>query len=313
MLDVLIIGGGPAGLSVATGLARQLYTAVVFDSGVYRNALTKHMHNFPTWDHRDPADFRAKARSDLLARYSTVSFEETQIKSVRKTPNGSFKATDSQGRVWTGRKLVLASGVKDIYPDIDGYENVWTKGVYHCLFCDGYEDRGAASAGVLAVGDVANVYGALHLARMARRLADTVTIYTDGAEELSEQIALLLNNDSLKVDRRELARLEKGNATRSEVVVHFKDGSSKSEGLLVHKPKSELNGPFAPQLLLELTEQGVIKTTQPFYESSVKGVFAVGDCASPMPAVSNAVAQGAFAAGGLVSQLQSEPVPVDDE
>jgi thioredoxin reductase len=54
--DVLIIGGGPAGLAVATGLARQLYTAVVFDSGVYRNARTQHMHNVPTWDHRNPAD-----------------------------------------------------------------------------------------------------------------------------------------------------------------------------------------------------------------------------------------------------------------
>ncbi|KAI0456047.1 hypothetical protein F5B21DRAFT_169597 [Xylaria acuta] len=156
LLDVLIIGGGPAGLAVATGLARQLYSAVVFDSGVYRNALTKHMHNVPTWDHRDPAEFRAKAVADLKARYSTVWFESAKIESVRQTPKGHFQATDSQSRVWTGRKLVLATGARDVAPDIAGYEDCWARGVYHCLFCHGYEDRGVESAGVLAIGEVGN-------------------------------------------------------------------------------------------------------------------------------------------------------------
>lgn len=132
-LDVLIIGGGPAGLSVATGLARQLYTAVVFDSGVYRNSLTKHMHNVATWDHRDPAEFRATARDDILRRYSTIQFENTTIQSVRKTPEGQFEATDAQGQVWTGRKLMLATGVRDVYPDIDGYADCWAKGM--CVHC----------------------------------------------------------------------------------------------------------------------------------------------------------------------------------
>ena len=76
----------------------------------------------------------------------------------------------------------------------------------------------------------------------------------------------------------------------------------------MHKPKNQLNGPFVEQLSLEMTEMGVIKTSPPFYETSVAGVFAVGDCASPMPAVVNAVAMGAFAAGGLVGQLGAEPV-----
>jgi thioredoxin reductase len=129
-VDVLIIGGGPAGLAVATGLARQLYTAVVFDSGVYRNARTKHMHNVPTWDHRDPADFRAKARSDLLARYETIRFEETKIELIQRTETGRFEATDTNGKKWTGKKLALASGMIDIYPEIPGYDDVWGRGVY---------------------------------------------------------------------------------------------------------------------------------------------------------------------------------------
>jgi gliotoxin/aspirochlorine biosynthesis thioredoxin reductase len=125
LFDVLIVGGGPGGLSVATGLARQLYTAVVFDSGVYRNARAQHMHNFATWDHRSPAEFRAKAREDLLARYDTIRFVNTRIDGVAKTTKGLFRATDSTGKVWEGRKLVLATGVRDIPPEIEGYEDCW--------------------------------------------------------------------------------------------------------------------------------------------------------------------------------------------
>ncbi|UKZ72375.1 hypothetical protein TrVFT333_000004 [Trichoderma virens FT-333] len=308
LLDVLIIGGGPGGLAAATGLARQLYTAVVFDSGVYRNAPTKHMHNVPTWDHRDPADFRAKARSDVLARYDTIKFEKTTIESVRRRDDGRFEAKDINGTVWAGKKIVLASGMRDIFPDIPGYAEAWGRGVYHCLFCDGYEDRGASSAGVLAIGDVANVSPALNLARMAKRLAEKVVIYTNGATELMDQIVAALGSDPvITFDNRRVVRLEKVDEDRSETIVYFDDGSSVSQGFLVHKPKTEVNGPFAKQLSLEMTETGAIKTNLPFYETSVNGVFAVGDCASSMPAVVNALAMGAFAAGGLAAQLGAEP------
>lgn len=128
-LDVLIIGGGPAGLSAATGLARQLYTAVVFDSGVYRNHLAHAMHNVLTWDHQSPAAFRKKGRDDLLKRYTTISFQDTEVKSVAKTTSGLFEARDAEGKSWLGRKLVIATGVKDVYPDIDGYGECWAKGM----------------------------------------------------------------------------------------------------------------------------------------------------------------------------------------
>ena len=77
----------------------------------------------------------------------------------------------------------------------------------------------------------------------------------------------------------------------------------------VNKPKCQVNGPFVSQLGIELAETGAIKVTQPTCETNVKGVFAVGDCASPIPAVVNAMAMGTFAAGAMVGQLQSEPVP----
>jgi thioredoxin reductase len=131
LYDCLIIGAGPAGLSTAAGLARLQHTSLVFDSGVYRNAKAKHMHNVLGWDHADPAEYRAKARQDLLSRYgNVVSFQHAAIQQVRKLDSGRFEAVDSSGNVYTGKKLCLATGVRDIMPDIPGYADCWTKGMY---------------------------------------------------------------------------------------------------------------------------------------------------------------------------------------
>ncbi|EGP87381.1 uncharacterized protein MYCGRDRAFT_41898 [Zymoseptoria tritici IPO323] len=305
LIDVLIVGGGPAGLAVATGLARQPYTAVVFESGVYRNARTNHMHNVVTWDHRDPADFRAKARADLWARYDTIRIEDAKIENIRWNGDGRFEAIDGKGNVWTGKKVALAVGMEDVYPDIPGYDDVWARGVYHCLFCDGYEDRGVESVGILALGVLGKLQPAVHTARMAKRLTSSVTIYTDGDAELESQIRNVLGEDSVfEMDNRKVTRLEKVKGKASEVIVHVQDGSKVMHGFMVIDPTSRLTDP-SPRSM-ELADTAVIKTSSPWYETSVPGVFAVGDCASPVPAVPNAMSMGAFAAAGLARQLGAE-------
>jgi thioredoxin reductase len=129
LLDAIILGAGPAGLSVATGLARQLHTAVVFNTGTFRNSKAKHMHNVVGWDHRNAGDLRAAARRDLLVRYSTIQFQDIGIDRIQKLSTGTFEATDATGKIWRGRKVVMATGVKDVYPNIDGYSDCWADGM----------------------------------------------------------------------------------------------------------------------------------------------------------------------------------------
>ena len=184
---------------------------------------------------------------------------------------------------------------------------------FHCLFCHGYEERGGSSAGVFAIDDCAPAPLAVHLARFALRLADNATIYTNGDESVAKGIKEVLakagaetrSKNNIFVDERKIAKLVKG-TKNAEVEVFLADGAKKTEGFIAHKPKGVLNGPFVEQLNLETTPQGGIKVNAPFKETSVSGVFAVGDCGTPMQAVPIALSMGGMAGAGVASSLGGE-------
>ncbi|KAJ5618160.1 hypothetical protein N7537_003274 [Penicillium hordei] len=197
-------------------------------------------------------------------------------------------------------------------------------GRFHCLFCRGFEEQGCKAAGVLAIGDMANTMAAMHVARMARRFATTVTILRTARKKSprhSRKQATIralrsivdlshgwsrdrahqmwtLNSRMVPIERRDSSCVSLETQLQSMV--------ADPDHLQAHKPKTQINGPFANQLGLHLTSDGNIKTTEPFYSTSVPGVFAAGDCAVPMKAVATAISSGTFVAGGLAGQLQAE-------
>ncbi|KAL8413250.1 hypothetical protein RB594_004757 [Gaeumannomyces avenae] len=306
MYDVLIIGAGPAGLSAATALARLAFRVVVFDSGSYRNELSERVHAVPGWDNRSPKEFREAAREPILAYYDTIRLEDAKIERVERAPSGGFfVAIDSHDRKWEGKKLVLACGVQDILPDIEGYAECWVKGIFHCLACSGLERLGCDSAGVLAVGDLAAEKLAIHVAKSASRLTRSVTIYTHGNGELTEALSKLLAGSEIQVEGRRITRFVKL-PTESQVGVSLEGGTEKIEHFLVHKPTTEVKGPLAAQLGMELTSDGDVKAGEPTYVTSVPGAFAAGDCAGPAKSVVMAMASGAIAAGGAAMELLHE-------
>ncbi|KAE8132442.1 hypothetical protein BDV38DRAFT_297025 [Aspergillus pseudotamarii] len=306
VVDVLIAGGGPAGLTAALTLARQLHTVIIFDNKDYRNTNVSYMHMIPTWDYRNPTEFRSKARDEILNYYNTVKIEEVDLKIAEKSSDGLFQLIDTNHKVWKGRKLIITTGSENIIPDIPGYAEAWGQRIYHCLFCKGYEDRYTDSAGVLAIQSAGNISMVIHQTESASQLAKKVTIYTNGAEELGAQIILALTDKDKSCIMVNNTPIKQLTYTRSLIYLELADGTTKEETFLVHNPDTTVKGPLAAQLGLELTPMGDINAAPPLFQTSIRGVFAAGDCVTPYKVIAGAISSGCNAAVAASAQLLAE-------
>ncbi|KAI1381677.1 FAD/NAD(P)-binding domain-containing protein [Hypoxylon crocopeplum] len=306
LVDVLIIGGGPAGLTSAVTLARNVHTAIVFDSNSYRNERAAHFHMLPTWDGKNPIVFREAARVNTLENYETIFYEDVKVEKAKENDDGLFELTDENGKIWKGRGLVLATGIVDVPLDIPGFDECWGRSIYHCLFCHGYEQRGSESSGVLAINDVAPIPIALHVSRNAAQFTKHVTIYTNGdTSKIDAFQAEIGPTAPFTVDSRRITKFVLG-PDQLGIKIHFEDGTTKDEAFLGHKPVSKLKSDFlAKQLGLEITPKGDLKVSPPFGETSLKGCFAAGDNSSSLKTIPLAVNGGANSAAGVASHVQS--------
>ncbi|KAF4546529.1 Pyridine nucleotide-disulfide oxidoreductase class-2 [Lasiodiplodia theobromae] len=311
-VDVLIVG---AGLSAALALARARRSTVVFDSGVFRNKPAKRLHNLLTWDHQDPANLRAAARKELLeGRYNTTQWVSKVVTSLSKQSDGKFKAVDASGAEWFGDRLVLAMGVKDMFPDIPGFAECWGKSIHHCMFCHGFEETGAASAGVLATDLLSNKEMCVMLASMARQFVGSIVIYTNGSEEVAAEVQSVLPSTALNytIDTRKTSKVAPVRAEDEEgsvggITLYFPDDDSTTHAFLAYHPRTSANVGGFEELGLELSPSGgEIKTSGPFQETNVPGCYAVGDVGNPMKALVMAMAAGSVMGPAIVHSLIKE-------
>ncbi|RYC64459.1 hypothetical protein CHU98_g1749 [Xylaria longipes] len=266
-IDVAIIGGGPAGLTAAATLARQLHTA-------------------------NPQEFHSSTKSDIISRYSSIRFVDIAVAKIEKKSDAHFTLLDADGKEWTFRKVILAVGSSDTYPDIEGYAELWTKRI------------GASSSGVLGVFPIVIPALVIHMAENAAQLSDTVTLYTHGNEELTAQLQPVANS-KFKIEARQIKRLVDNPNTGSVTVEHV-DGTQKEEKFLVHNPLTSVQGPFVAQLGITLTPMGDINADAPAHQTSVRGGFAAGDCITPYKVIPGAISSGCNAAVAASTQLQAE-------
>lgn len=127
-------------MSALSGLARVRRKALLIDSGEYRNLLTRHAHDIIGSDGVTPAYFRANAR-EQISLYPTVSMKNGTVTDIQQVNSSCFSATDADGNQYTSRKVVLATGLKDVLPSTPGIDENWARGIYWCPWCDGYEHR----------------------------------------------------------------------------------------------------------------------------------------------------------------------------
>jgi thioredoxin reductase len=286
--DALIIGGGPAGLSAALALGRVCRTALVLDSGIYRNEGVTAMHTVLSRDGTRPADFR-NISIEQIKKYPTIHFEKKHVISinpckVEPTYQG-FEAIDNENNTIRARKLVMATGTEDIMPDVPGYRENWPEHIYQCLFCDGFEQK-EYPGGIFTFPDASYT----HLALTAIHMNPDITIYSNGpvSHDAAVQRALAtVLARGVKLDiRRVKAFVNNGPGPERGITVQFQDGSDVTLGMLVHKPAMRNRA----QLLLDQLGLATNKVngeiiTGSTGETSVPGCFAAGDTAEVMKQV----------------------------
>jgi thioredoxin reductase len=179
--DAVIVGAGPAGLSAALILGRCRRRVLVCDAGRPRNAVSHALHGYLTRDGIHPAELRRVGR-DELRRYPTVEVRDVEVVDGKCETHG-FALTFSDGTTISCRKLLLATGVVDVLPQIEGFQAFYGRSVFHCPYCDGWEVRDQPLA----------IYGSgEHGTGLALELtawsADLV-LCTDGATALAGQYA----------------------------------------------------------------------------------------------------------------------------
>jgi thioredoxin reductase len=302
MYDVVIIGGSYAGLAAALQLGRARRRVLILDAGQRRNRFASHSHGFLGQDGQPPEAIAAAGRANVLA-YPTVTWRDALATETRMVTGGFIVRAGAEE--FRARRLIIATGVIDELPAIPGLVERWGKRVFFCPYCDGYE-FGLNPLGVIATGPDSARYAVLVSEWAAP--GQTTFFVNDAAEPSADELALLMAR-GITIERERVVSVS---GADDAVEIHLRDGRvSTVSGVFLH-PRTHLPGPFAEQLGCE-TEMGKLG---PYYktdltkETSVPGVFACGDVATPLPAVAHAVSDGvkagAFAHQSLVFRVQSQ-------
>lgn len=293
--DVIIIGGSYAGLSAALSLGRSLRKVLIIDSGLPCNRQTPHSHNFLTQDGEKPAAIADRAKAQVL-NYITVKFHHGLAVSGKKTAGG-FEISTETTEKFEAKKLIFATGVKDIMPDIKGFAECWGISVVHCPYCHGYEFRDQKT-GIMANGEKA-----FHLASLVNNLTDQLSILSSGKAEFDAEQTAKLKKHNIEIVEKEIVEVEHQNGHLKKVI--FSDGSSTDLNVLYAGLPFTQQTDIPVSLGCELTEQGYIKVDS-YQKTTVQGIFACGDNTTMMRAVSNAVATGNLAGAMANKELTDE-------
>ncbi|PGH14298.1 hypothetical protein AJ79_03120 [Helicocarpus griseus UAMH5409] len=293
--DVIVVGGGPAGLSALSGLSRVRRTALLVDSSQYRNGLTRRMHDIIGSDGVVPSVFRYEARQQI-AKYDTATMTNgtvLDINQVKTDPSNlpHFLVTinppnGGPSYIQTARKIVLATGLEDILPNTPGLAEAWSRGIYWCPWCDGFEHRDQPLG---IIGDVSGIKSAMmEVATINQDVmaftnnSDTPLSEIDGYEELKNNYGVKFEPRAIK----NITRIQDGsihfdakNGSEFDMfAVHFEDeGNPVNRAAFLTNFESKQRSDLPQKMGLKMAD-GKIDNKMEGMHTSMDGVFAVGDC-----------------------------------
>lgn len=294
-VDVLVVGGGPAGLAAATWLGRYQRSTLVVDAGEYRNHAADQVHGLLSRDPVTPQDLRTDSR-DGLDQYPLVQVHHGIVNSLDRDEDGLFHATIDGGHAVAASRIVLAMGIRDQVPEILGFEDHYGTSVHHCPACDGFSSRGKD---ILVLGSSSRIPG---FAAGFLEWARSITIITNSREPHFEdhQRAMLQEHGISIVEG--IAEALVGEPGKLQ-------GISLADGTLVrgshvffsyrHLPTNQL----AEDLGCELNRDGSIVVNK-YQLTSISGVYAAGDLTTNLKLVPVAIGSGTTAGYACAASLR---------
>lgn len=294
MFDVVVVGGGPAGLSAALLLGRCCRRVLLCDAGTPRNARATGVHAFLTRDGADPGEFRRLGRAEL-AKYD-VEIRDVAVRDA-KLVDGGFEVDFEGGQQVRARKLLLATGVFDQVPAQDGFDACYGRSVFHCPYCDAWEVRGQR-LGVYTPGG----RGAGLALTLTQWTAD-VLLCTDGPARLEPPVRAQLSARGIRVRTERVARLEHDGGELRRVI--FARGEPESRDALFFSTGQTQQSDLARRLGCQFNRKGTVKTGR-HERTDVPGLFVAGDASRDVQLVVVAAAEGVKAAFAINTELQKE-------
>jgi thioredoxin reductase len=291
--NVVIIGGGPAGLAAALALGRARRRVLLVDGGVRRNAAAERIHNFVTRDGTPPDEFRGIARQQLEA-YASVEVRDARVEAIQGE-RGAFEVRLDTGSV-NARRILLCTGMVDELPALDGFRELWGQSIFQCPYCHGWEVRDQ-SFGVLV-----ERVELLEFAVLLRSWTATVVVLTNGAFAVPEPVRARLGAAGVAIDERPVRRLvPRGERLES---IEFDSGNPRRLDVLFARPPQRQVA-LVQSLGIAVDDAGYVRVDD-MLETSLPGVHAGGDLITPMQGAILAAASGTRAAAALNHALTAE-------
>jgi thioredoxin reductase len=298
--DLVIVGGGPAGLSAALALGRSRRRVLLCDAGPRRNAAAVHIHNFVTRDGTAPDDFRAIAR-EQLREYPSVEVENARVEAISGARN-AFVVTLAS-RTVSARRILLGTGLIDTMLPIEGFRELWGSSIFQCPYCHGWEARDRRWGYLARAEEPGHL---LPFALKLRAWTSDVTVFTSGTFEVPDETRRHFERAGVRLETAPVKRLVAAGAQLS--AIELEGGASvPCEVLFAHPPQRQLE--LVRALVVELDEHGFVRIDAMKRETTVPGIYAAGDLTTRLQGAIFAAAAGTQAAAMINLDLAMDYPP----
>ncbi len=295
--DVVIIGGGPAGLSAALTLGRGRKRVLLCDSGPRRNAAAEQIHNFVTRDGTPPNEFRRVGRQQLT-RYPNVEARDVRVESISGS-RGAFRVSLTS-EIVEARRILLCTGMIDETLPIPGFRELWGQSIFQCPYCHGWEVQDRRWGYLVLPASASHL---LPFALQARGWSRDVVVFTGGAVEVPDETRARLDAAGIRLETAPIARLV-AREHQLEAVELSNGASVPCEVLFTHPPQEQVD--LVRTLGLGLDDDGYVRVDPMKRETSVPGIYASGDLTTRMQGAMFAAASGTQAAAMINVELMME-------